>query len=687
MAKLSRIRKLKTSSSTAALRLSKRPCSNKHQQLIKKQLMGNVLNIRSKRAKSQMRMGIKLYQQQNPQQAIRQWKAAKRKLKTCEDKFLTSGYIVQAYCDSGDYDQMLQAAIEQVELANNQNDDLMRSEALLNLARANERLAEYERAINFAEQSLSLPGIDKRSPGYAHLVIAMARMGISGLQQSLSHFELSMKIAIETGDKLLELQISLGLGALFTLLRDLNKALIFLQNALGIMHGIEANHVHAKYRSAILYQLSVILRLKGRLSEARQVCEESIHLAKQVGNKPTFARALASLADIFCEIGETEARETVTKSWARYEQAFRLLRKINDRSGQIIVLASMARSASENKGVHYAGRCECQAIQLNKKCLELATIIGSKHAMMECHSRLYDLYNQLSDQENSAESNRQQRHLIQQMELFCNFCGQRYGEIEESLQALNCSHIFHEKCLQKYLLINGNEPYTCPKCKLGTSLMENISISSSTAQTPVDNSDFICSNIPSTSTAFLRSSTTTNINPPPVILCERNFEENNINWSTPTNILVENPKCQINISTSTNCSFTVPTIIKQQELQNKTKNIHIRRKSVPIELNVVNNGEKEEEEELIDLKKIKDIPINKIDQNIIKITEENLQLQQNNILITKTTTNGSGRSKRILLIKSSKTAISPVVEENEEEEEEEEKEGKQKLSSRGVTEL
>jgi len=65
--------------------------------------------------------------------------------------------------------QNLKKAKEQVELANNQNDDLMRSEALLNLARANERLAEYEKAIDFAEQSLALPGIDKRSPGYAHL--------------------------------------------------------------------------------------------------------------------------------------------------------------------------------------------------------------------------------------------------------------------------------------------------------------------------------------------------------------------------------------------------------------------------------------------------------------------------------------------------------------------------------------
>ena len=111
----------------------------------------------------------------------------------------------------------------------------MKSEALLNLARANERLAEFVKAIGYAEESLSLPGIDNRSPGYAHLgspnyfnipfiflfllVIALAQMGLSNFQQSLQQFEKAMKIAIETGDKLLELQISLGLGNLFTLMR------------------------------------------------------------------------------------------------------------------------------------------------------------------------------------------------------------------------------------------------------------------------------------------------------------------------------------------------------------------------------------------------------------------------------------------------------------------------------------
>ena len=65
------------------------------------------------------------------------------------------------------------------------------------------------------------------------------------------------------------------------------------------------------------------------------------------------------------------------KSWARYEQAFRIMRQINDRMGEVVVLGSMAKSASESRS-HYTGQCECQAIQLNKKCLEIAKAIGCK---------------------------------------------------------------------------------------------------------------------------------------------------------------------------------------------------------------------------------------------------------------------------------------------------------------------
>jgi NADH pyrophosphatase NudC (nudix superfamily) len=65
--------------------------------------------------------------------------------------------------------------------------------------------------------------------------------------------------------------------------------------------------------------------------------------------------------------------------------------------------------------------------------------------MMKCHLRLQDLYNQLDDEESEELARKSATVLIQEMELFCNFCGQRFGIQDESLQALRCSHIFHER--------------------------------------------------------------------------------------------------------------------------------------------------------------------------------------------------------------------------------------------------
>lgn len=59
--------------------------------------------------------------------------------------------------------------------------------------------------------------------------------------------------------------------------------------------------------------------------------------------------------------------------------------------------------------------------------------------------RLQELYNQLADEDSEELARKACIALIQEMELFCNFCGQRYAIKENSLQALRCSHIFHEK--------------------------------------------------------------------------------------------------------------------------------------------------------------------------------------------------------------------------------------------------
>ncbi|VDK31048.1 unnamed protein product [Gongylonema pulchrum] len=276
-----------------------------------------------------------------------------------EDRFITLGYMAQAYCDAGDYQQMLQYALQQMELANRRQDEYMKSEAFLNLAKAYERLADFSKAIGYGRASVQHPSMDPRTPGHAHLVIALAQLGFSQFQASLEAFGKAMCVANRTADKLLELQVCVGLGALFTLLRDMSKAIIFLRNALAILHGVTVDDVHAKYRSVVLYHLSVVLRIRGSLADAKAACDEAMQLAQETGNRSVYARCLCSLADICRELGESEAKETLTKSWARYGEAYRIMRQTNDRMGEILVLGSMAKSASECR-TYYTGQCECQ---------------------------------------------------------------------------------------------------------------------------------------------------------------------------------------------------------------------------------------------------------------------------------------------------------------------------------------
>ncbi|VDM98684.1 unnamed protein product [Thelazia callipaeda] len=421
-------------------------------------IVENQTSMGQRIAKHHMQSGVKLYHQRRHQQAITRWRAALRRLTNVEDRFITLGYMAQAYCDAGDYQQMLQYALQQMELANLQQDEYMKSEAFLNLAKAYERLADFSKAIGYGRASLQHQSMDPRTPGHAHLVVALSQLGFSQFQASLEAFEKAMSIANQSSDKLLELQICVGLGALFTLLRDLSKAMIFLQNAEAILQDITVDDVHIKYRSIVLYHLSV----------------KSMHLAQETGNRSVYARCLCSLADICRELGETEAKETLIKSWSRYEEAYRIMRQTNDRMGEILVLGSMAKSASQCRSF-YTGQCECQAIQLSKKCLEVAKAVGCKHAMMKCHLRLQDLYKQLSDEESEELARRAVISLTQEMELFCNFCGQRYGLHDDSLQALRCSHIFHERCLQVYL--SEHPSANCPKCQCRAILMDNISVS------------------------------------------------------------------------------------------------------------------------------------------------------------------------------------------------------------------
>ena len=98
--------------------------------------------------------------------------------------------------------------------------------------------------------------------------------------------------------------------------------------------------------------------------------------------------------------------------------------------------------------------------------------------MLKCHARLLQLYTALSDEESADVASKAVTALTQELELFCNLCGQRYGHRDEALQALPCSHLFHQRfvsiflkkksnfrCLHKYLASpSSSKSSNCLKC-------------------------------------------------------------------------------------------------------------------------------------------------------------------------------------------------------------------------------
>lgn len=71
--------------------------------------------------------------------------------------------------------------------------------------------------------------------------------------------------------------------------------------------------------------------------------------------------------------------------------------------------------------------------------------------MFKCQLRLMHIYGQMSDDEAEQAAKRENVRLAQEMELFCNFCGQRLGVKDQPLFALPCSHFFHQKCALIFL--------------------------------------------------------------------------------------------------------------------------------------------------------------------------------------------------------------------------------------------
>ena len=226
-------------------------------------------------AKKDLEEGLKLYNQQRFQDAVKLWRRALRKLAGRRDKFTALSYLAAAHGDWGRFRDMLAYAVQQIDLANDADNAAMRAEAYLNLARSNERLCEYHKAVSYCRHALQQPPKDPRVHGYVYLCQGQAYCGFSNYTKAMENYDQAMRICQQHEEPALELQVYSSLGIMFTNLKDYDKGLAYHLKAAELAKSFKICDFGSRFQRITVFNMAHPYRKLGKLDEAMECCEVS----------------------------------------------------------------------------------------------------------------------------------------------------------------------------------------------------------------------------------------------------------------------------------------------------------------------------------------------------------------------------------------------------------------------------
>ena len=224
-------------------------------------------------AKRHASHGVMLYNAQQFSESIVELENAYEKLQKKSEKFAALGYLCLSNLELGRYRDVLQCSKRQIVLSGDMQDERYHSEAMFNLARAHERLGEFRTSIDLCEKAIENEKEISSISGYVHLCLANNYFALGELSNSLQHYDKASHVARILCDSVLELRVYLGLGQLYTSLRDNDTGLQYHVRASEIARQYETNHPCVKYQRRVAVEMAVVYWKLGRLGQALEVCE------------------------------------------------------------------------------------------------------------------------------------------------------------------------------------------------------------------------------------------------------------------------------------------------------------------------------------------------------------------------------------------------------------------------------
>ncbi|CAF0943520.1 unnamed protein product [Adineta steineri] len=406
----------------------------------------------------QVAEGLELYAEKDYDAAIKKWTTALPKMKDSRLRFSTLGYLALASRDRGRNKDYLVHAVQQIDIAHELEDNVLRAQAYLNLSRANEMLADYFKAVSYSRSAMQYSPTGDSIQGYALLVSADSYIGLCNFPKVLECLDKALSISHECEDYLMEVQVLGTTAKVFLALKDFPKALAFQRRAheLALSNAAYASEQNADNSSKFVrltkLKLATSLRLMGDYPGATKCVEDAMRAASSIGDRPVQAKCLVCVGDIQRSQNNNEV------ACKKYEAAIQMLQDMNDRYSSTLAMLGLVKTLLA-LGTHTQ-----MASEILATALSTSISMGNKLMQARCHllnERILISENQLEDARHAFNI---AHRLYQDADLLCKICEKPMGMQPDQIQALTCAHIFHEKCILDILEKWTYQAQYCPKC-------------------------------------------------------------------------------------------------------------------------------------------------------------------------------------------------------------------------------
>ncbi|ODV36460.1 tetratricopeptide repeat protein [Microcystis aeruginosa] len=271
-----------------------------------------------------------------------------------------------------------------------------------NLGNVYNSLGEYQKAIEFCQQSLAIKREigDRGGEAKSYNNLGNVYGSLGEYEKAIEFHQQSLAIDREIGDRGGEANSYNNLGNVYDSLGEYQKAIEFHQQSLAIFREIGDRGGEANSYG----NLGLVYGSLGEYQKAIEFYQQSLAITREIGDRGGEAYSYGNLGNVYRSLGEYQ------KAIEFYQQSLAITREIGDRGGE-------AKSYGNLGNVYYSLGEYQKAIEFHQQSLAIKREIGDRGGEAKSWFNLGLTYYKLKRISEAKEAFLQSRELFQALGL------------------------------------------------------------------------------------------------------------------------------------------------------------------------------------------------------------------------------------------------------------------------------